>query len=203
MLAQEASHSPALVVGHIRVGEPEVGSGRERGPSRRAVDMAKEEPSEDASERATARGADHPRERDVQCWLAAARVRPVDHDRAPGGEEDVVGVEVEVKELLALEGDLVEAAMQVRERPCVARHAPRSATKVSEHCRPFDTLEHERIVEHVEHFWHWKAVRTRVSHDLSLAGGPAPSFEAPEHSAAPEVDDLRGAPLCDHTHGGP
>src|SRR5712692_2705229 len=47
------------------------------------------------------RGEDHPGEGDVVGGLAAGGVAPVDHDWSARGEDDVVGVQVEVRELLA------------------------------------------------------------------------------------------------------
>src|ERR1700716_981492 len=46
-------------------------------------------------------GEDDPCEGDVVGGLAAGGVRPVDHERPTRSEDDVVGVQVEVRELFA------------------------------------------------------------------------------------------------------
>ncbi len=116
-------------------------------------------------------------------------------------EQDVVRVEVEVDEPLALERDLVETVVQLGERSRVTGHLPGPPAKIRQHRRPVDTLEHECVVEHFQHTRHGIAVRAGVLHDLSLPCGPAARLEAPEHTAVAQLEDLRGASLRQHPHG--
>jgi hypothetical protein len=101
---------------------------------------------------------------------------------------------------LAAVWNLVQAELQLRERPRVGCDPPRAPAEVREHRRPVHELEYERVVAHLENLGNREAVRSRMLHDSCLAGRLAVSLEGAENAAVAEIDDLRGASGGDHSH---
>jgi hypothetical protein len=64
--------------------------------------VADEESPEHARYHAADRGADHPRQRDVEAGVARPCIRPVDDDRTARGEKHVLRVQIEMEQRLAL-----------------------------------------------------------------------------------------------------
>jgi hypothetical protein len=105
-----------------------------------------------------------------------------------------------VDEPVALERNLMETSVEPRERPRVAKRAPRPSPKVREHRRAVDVLEHKGVLLNLEHAGYGDPLRTRMTHDGRFPYRIAAILEPAKHAAVAQIEDLRRAARCDQAH---
>jgi hypothetical protein len=145
-------------------------------------------------------------------WGSRLRRRSATDAKPPRREQDVVGMQVEMHQLLtASQGgsqplgcrDAVEPLVQVGERPAMAAHPPWPAGEVGEHRRAVDAFHHQVPATRVVHRGHGIPVTARELHRGGLVRCIAPLSlaVAAQHPARARGEDVRGSALRDQLAG--